>query len=74
MNKNRKIAIDAHGHQPFVISCQIDAYPKGEILWFGPTNQRLDHFAEEKLVNRTIVVSTLKCKSLFKIEQIQITL
>jgi len=45
--------------------CIVDANPKSEITWFGPSGQRLSSFAEEKILNATVISSELHCKFIF---------
>ncbi len=45
--------------------CIVDAYPKSDITWFGPSGQRLSSFAEEKVLNATVISSELHCKLFF---------
>jgi len=55
--------------------CLVDAYPKGDIIWFGPSNQRLSSFTHEKSFNNTVISSELQCKfflSLFCLSLISI--
>jgi len=42
--------------------CLVDAYPKADIIWFGPSNQSLSLFTEEKSFNNTVISSELHCK------------
>ena len=42
--------------------CFVDAYPKADITWFGPSGQRLSSFTEEKILNATVISSELHCK------------
>ena len=42
--------------------CFVDAYPKAEIIWFGPSGQGLNSFTKEKFFNKTVVSSELHCK------------
>lgn len=44
--------------------CIVDAHPKADITWFGPSGQRLSSFAEEKTINATVISSKLHCKSI----------
>ncbi len=41
--------------------CIVDANPKSDITWFGPSGQRLSSFAEEKIINATVISSQLHC-------------
>ncbi len=45
--------------------CIVDAYPKADITWFGPSGQRLSSFAEEQTLNATVISSDLHCKLIF---------
>lgn len=46
--------------------CIVDANPKSDITWFGPSGQRLSSFAEEKIINATVVSSQLHCNFIFR--------
>ena len=41
--------------------CLVDAYPKANVIWFGPIGQKLTSFSQEKIFNSTIVSSKLYC-------------
>ena len=60
LNSIKKLAITEN--RDIITDCIVDAYPKAEITWFGPSGQRLSSFTEEKLLNSTVVSSELHCK------------
>jgi hypothetical protein len=39
--------------------CLVDAYPKSEITWFGPSGRILSSFTEERSFNNTVRSSIL---------------
>ena len=49
-------------NQDIKTECIVDAYPRADITWFGPSDQRLSSFTEEKLLNSTVISSVLHCK------------
>ncbi len=49
-------------NEGIIAECFVDAYPKADIIWFGPSGQRLNSFTKEKIVNRTVILSELHCK------------
>ncbi|CAF4229585.1 unnamed protein product, partial [Rotaria magnacalcarata] len=57
LNSIKKLAIQEN--RDIKTECLVDAYPKGDIVWFGPSGQRLSSFTEEKLLNATVISSIL---------------
>jgi hypothetical protein len=65
LNSYKKLAV-IENHD-ITTECIVDAYPKADITWFGPSDQRLSSFAEEKSMNTTVISSVLHCKSISSI-------
>ncbi|UJR26198.1 hypothetical protein I4U23_007541 [Adineta vaga] len=57
LNTIKKLAVVEN--QDIKTACIVDAYPKADITWFGPSGQRLSSFAEEKIINSTVISSQL---------------
>ncbi|CAF3492851.1 unnamed protein product [Rotaria socialis] len=57
LNSIKKLAIQEN--RDIKTECLVDAYPKGDIVWFGPSSQRLSSFTEEKILNATVISSIL---------------
>ncbi len=63
LNSYKKLAVIENTN--INTECLVDAYPKGDIIWFGPFNQRLSSFTHEKSFNNTVISSVLQCKFFF---------
>jgi len=61
LNSYKKLAVIENTN--INTECLVDAYPKGDIIWSGPSNQRLSSFTHEKSFNNTVISSELQCKS-----------
>jgi len=61
LNSIGKLAVIEN--QDITVECLVDAHPKADITWFGPSGQRLSSFAIEKILNTTVISSELHCKS-----------
>ncbi|CAF2358063.1 unnamed protein product [Rotaria sp. Silwood2] len=57
LNSIKKLAVTEN--HDITTECIVDAYPKSDIVWFGPSGQRLSSFAEEKILNATVISSIL---------------
>lgn len=60
LNSIKKLAVQEN--RDITTECIVDANPKADITWFGPSGQRLSSFAEEKILNATVISSELHCK------------
>jgi hypothetical protein len=60
LNSIKKLAVTEN--HDITTECVVDAYPKADITWFGPSGQRLSSFAEEKVITATVISSELHCK------------
>ena len=60
LNSIKKLAVVEN--RDITTECIVDAHPKADITWFGPSGQRLSSFAEEKVINSTVISSQLHCK------------
>jgi hypothetical protein len=67
LNIYNKLAVVEH--EAIRTACFVDAYPKAEITWFGPSGQRLNSFTREKFINQTVTSSELDCKFSFVFNQ-----
>jgi hypothetical protein len=59
LNTIKKLAVTENND--ITTECIVDAHPKADITWFGPSGQRLSSFAEEKALNATVISSELHC-------------
>ncbi|UJR22794.1 hypothetical protein I4U23_025826 [Adineta vaga] len=57
LNSYKKLAVVEN--YDIKTECIVDAYPKAEIIWFDPSNQRLNSFIRENQVNSTTTLSEL---------------
>ena len=60
LNTIKKLAIVEN--QEIYTECLVDAHPRADITWFGPSGQRLSSFTEEKILNSTVISSRLHRK------------
>ncbi|CAF0814406.1 unnamed protein product [Adineta ricciae] len=57
LNSIKKLAVIEN--KDIITACVVDAYPKADITWFGPSAQRLSSFTDEKMLNSTVISSKL---------------
>ncbi|CAF3212195.1 unnamed protein product [Rotaria sp. Silwood2] len=57
LNSFTKLAVIENSN--ITAECFVDAYPKADIIWFGPFGQRLNSFTKEKIFNSTVISSQL---------------
>ncbi|CAF1352673.1 unnamed protein product [Adineta steineri] len=57
LNSIKKLAVVEN--RDITTECIVDAYPKSDITWFGPSGQRLSSFAKEITANATVISSQL---------------
>ncbi|CAF1156523.1 unnamed protein product [Rotaria sordida] len=57
LNSFNKLAVIENSN--ITTECFVDAYPKADIIWFGPFGQRLSSFTKENIYNSTVISSEL---------------
>ncbi|CAF0721711.1 unnamed protein product [Rotaria sp. Silwood1] len=57
LNSIKKLAVTEN--HDITTECIVDSYPKSDIVWFGPSGQRISSVIEEKVLNATVISSRL---------------
>lgn len=60
LNAFNKLAITENSN--ITAECLVDAYPKAEVVWYGPYGQILNSFSKIRQLNSTIISAQLHCK------------